>query len=130
MIYLRSKMIVAPALLLLAVVLFFPSLSSSQEKAEAQKIYADVAGTYEFSFEGQSLILIFFVKDGLLYGKEQMDPEDVEIKPLDLERLKFEATVQSNGRYYEIGFIRDEGGKVNKCHLSTEGMELDGARVN
>ena len=126
----NSRMFLAPALFLLAAGLFFPSLSSSQEKADAQKIYADVAGTYEFSFEGQSLILIFFVKDGLLYGKEQMDPEDVEIKPLDLEKLKFEATVQSNGRYYEIGFIRDDEGKVSKCHLSTEGMELDGARVN
>ena len=130
MIGLRSKMIVAPALFLLAAGLFLPSLLSSQEKADAQKIYADVAGTYEFSFEGQSLILIFFVKDGLLYGKEQMDSEDVEIKPLDLEKLKFEATVQSNGRYYEIGFIRDELGKVNKCHLSTAGTELDGERVN
>lgn len=130
MIGLRSRMIVGPALFLLAAVLFFPALSSSQEKADVQKIYADVAGTYEFSLEGQSLILIFFVKDGLLYGKEQMDPEDVEIKPLDPEKLKFEATVQSTGRYYEIEFIRDEAGKINKCHLSSAGMELDGARVN
>jgi len=122
--------IAVPALFLLTAGLLFPSLSSSQEKADAQKIYADIAGTYEFSYEGQSLILIFFVKDGLLYGKEQLDPEDVEIKPLDLEKLKFEATVQSNGRYYEIGFFRDEEGKVNKCHLSTAGIELDGERVN
>ncbi|HCS49875.1 MAG TPA: hypothetical protein DIW61_17180 [Candidatus Aminicenantes bacterium] len=126
----NSRIVLAAALFLLAASLFFPPLSTAQEKADAQKIYADVAGTYEFTLEGQSLILIFFVKDGRLYGKEQMDPEDVEIKPLDLEKLKFEATVQSNGNYYEIGFVRDEGGKVNKCHLSSAGTELDGARVN
>jgi hypothetical protein len=122
-------MVLAPVLFILAAGLFFSSPSISQEKTDAQKIYADVAGTYEFPHEGQMLILIFFVKDNLLYGKEQWDSEDVEIKPLDLEKLKFEATVQSNGSHYEIEFIRDEEGKVNKCHLSTAGIELDGERV-
>jgi hypothetical protein len=122
-------MVLAPVLFILAAGLFLPSPSISQEKADAQKIYADVAGTYEFPYEGQMLILIFFVKDNLLYGKEQWDSEDVEIKPLDLENLKFEATVQSNGSHYEIGFVRDGEGKVNKCHLSTAGTELDGERV-
>ncbi len=125
----RKGITQAPALFLLAACLFIPSLASAQEKADAQKIYADVAGTYEFSFEGQSLIIVFFVKEGRLYGKEQMDPEDVEIKPLDLEKLKFEATVQSNGNYYEIVFIRGEDGKVNKCQLTSSGIVLDGARV-
>jgi hypothetical protein len=118
-----------PVLLLLAAGLFFPLPAGAQEKADAPKIYADVAGTYEFSFEGQSLIIVFFVKEGRLYGKEQLDPEDVEIKPLDLEKLKFEATVQSNGNYYEIVFIRGEDGKVNKCQLTSSGIVLDGARV-
>jgi hypothetical protein len=122
-------MAMAPVLFILAVGLFLPSPSISQEKADAQKIYADVAGTYEFPYEGQTLIIIFFVKDNLLYGKEQWDSEDVEVKPLDLEKLRFEATVQSNGNYYEIGFIRDAEGKVNKCRLVTQGIEIEGERV-
>jgi hypothetical protein len=125
----RTRMISAPAIFLLAIGLFSPSLASAQEKPDAQKIFTDVAGTYEFLLEGQSLIIVFFVKDGLLYGKEQMDPEDVEVKPVDLDKLKFEATVQSTGQYYEIGFIRDEGGKVNKCQLTSQGKAIEGERM-
>jgi len=125
----RIRMLAIPALLLLAAGLFFPLPAGAQEKADAQKIYADVAGTYEFLLEGQNLIIVFFVKEGRLYGKEEMDPEDVEVKPLDLEKLKFEATVQSNGNYYEIGFIRDAEGKVNQCRLISGGMEVEGTRV-
>jgi hypothetical protein len=125
----KSGMVLALVLFILGVGLFFPPPASPQEKTDAQKISADVAGTYEFSYEGQAMTLIFFIKDGVLYGKEQMDPEEVEIKTLDLENLRFEATVQSSGRYYEIEFIRDEGGKVAKCHLKTEGIEVTGERV-
>jgi hypothetical protein len=126
---LPARMIVA-AIFLAALGLLSTPLSSAQEKADAQKVYADIAGTYEFSFEGRSLVIVFFVKDGLLYGKEQMDPEDVEIKPLDLDKLKFEATVQSNGSYYEIIFTRDEEGQVSKCRLITQGTEIEGIRLN
>ena len=125
----RTGMVAVPVLFLLTACLLIPSLAGAQEKADVQKVYADVAGTYEFPYEGQTLVLIFFVKDNLLYGKEQGDSEDVEVKPLDLETLKFEATVQGTGSYYEIGFSRDEAGKVNKCQLTTSGIVIDGTRV-
>lgn len=125
----NSGMMLAPALTLLAAALFLPAPATAQEKSDAQKVFAEVAGTYEFSYEGQSMIIIFLVKDGRLYGKEQLDPEEVEIKPLDLEKLKFEATVPSNGRYYEIGFVRNEEGKVDRCHLISEGIEIEGVLV-
>lgn len=121
--------VLGPALGLLAACLVFPLGAGSQEKPDAQKIFTDVAGTYEFTYEGQSLVLVFFVNEGRLYGREESGGEDVECKPLDLNELKFEATVQSTGQYYGIGFSRDENGKVTQCRLTTGGIEIDGTRL-
>jgi len=125
----RSSLVFGPMFCLLAACFIFPVSARSQDQANIQKIYADVAGTYEFVYEGQSLTVVFHVRDGRLYGREEAGGEDDEIKPLDLDKLKFETTVQSTGQYYEIGFSRDEAGKVNKCRLSTGGIEIDGVRV-
>ncbi|MGB7295455.1 MAG: hypothetical protein WBC70_07685 [Candidatus Aminicenantales bacterium] len=121
--------VAGPALALLAIGLLFPLSAGSQEKPDAQKIYADVAGTYEFVYEGESLTIVFYVKDGRLYGREESGGEDSEVMPLDLDKLKFETTVQSTGQYYEIVFTRDENGEVNTCRLLTGEIEIDGKRV-
>lgn len=126
---LRKTMTALPALLLSAACLIVPLVSGAQEKADAQKVYADVAGTYEFSYEGQNLIITFFVRDGRLYGTDDAAAGEAEVKPVDLEKLKFEATVQSTGQYYEIGFTRDEAGEVSKCQLITSGIVIDGQRL-
>jgi len=124
-----SRLVFGPILCLLAAGFIFPVSASSHDQADIQKIYADVAGTYEFVYEGQSLTIVFHVRDGRLYGREESGSEDAEIKPLDLDKLKFETTVQSTGQYHEIVFSRDEAGKVNKCRLGTGGIEIDGERV-
>jgi hypothetical protein len=118
-----------PAVFLLAACLVATPVAGAQEAANAQKIYADVAGTYEFPYEGQVIVVIFLVHDGRLYGTEGSGGEEAEVKPVDLEKLKFEATVQSTGQYYEIAFTRDEGGKVSKCQMITSGIVIDGTRV-
>lgn len=117
-----------PAVFLLAACLVAPSMAGAQE-ADAQKVYADVAGTYEFPYEGQVMVITFLVHDGRLYGAEESGGEEAEVKPVDLEKLKFEATVQSTGRYYEIGFARDETGKISKCQLTTSGIVIDGTHM-
>jgi hypothetical protein len=123
------RWVFGPMLCLLAAWIIFPVSARSQAQADVQKVYADVAGTYEFIYEGQSLTIVFFVRDGKLYGREASGGEDAEIKPLDLDKLKFETTVQSTGQYYEIGFSRDENGNVNTCRLATGGIEIDGQRL-
>jgi len=125
----HSRFVFVSIFCLLAACLIFPLSASSQGQADAQKIYTEVSGTYEFVYEGQSLTIVFFVRDGRLFGREESDSEEVEIKPLALDKLKFETTVPSSGQYYEIGFSRDEEGKVNKCRLATGGIEIDGERA-
>ena len=121
--------VIATALVFLAACLIFPLSAGAQDQKDVQKFYADVAGTYEFIYEGQSMVIVFHVQDGQLYGREESGGEDAEIKPIDLAALKFETTVQSTGQYYEIGFSRDEEGKVTKCRLATGGLEIDGTRL-
>ncbi len=125
----RSRPAVGQILLVWAAYFFLTMGTSPLDQADVQKIYASVAGTYEFTYEGQSLTVVFLVKDGKLYGREESDSEEAEIKPLDLNALKFETTVQSTGQYYEIVFSRDESGKLNKCRLVTGGIGIDGVRV-
>ncbi len=125
----HSRLAVGQILLVWAAFFFFTMGASPLDQADAQKIYSSLAGTYEFTYEGQSLTIVFLVKDGKLYGREESDSEEAEIKPLDLDALKFETTVQSTGQYYEIVFSRDESGKLNKCRLVTGGIEVDGVRV-
>ena len=117
------------AVALFAMGFYFPLGAAAQDQADVQKVYAAVAGTYEFVYEGQSLVIVFHVQDGKLFGREESGGEDAEIKPLDLAALKFETTVQSTGQYYEIGFSKDEEGKVTKCRLATGGIEIDGTRL-
>jgi len=125
--FIWKKALVVLCFLLAAGQLFSP-WSIAQAKSDAQKAYAEIAGNYEFQVEGQTMVLVFFVKDGVLLAKSQLEVEEVEIKSIDLAQLKFEAT-NERGQYYELVFLKDEAGKIAKCKVTTMGVELEGTRI-
>jgi hypothetical protein len=102
--------------------------SYAQETTDTAKLYAEIAGDYEFATEGQTAILIFFVKDGALMGKGSDDDEEVPLEPVEGKELSFEAT-NSRGQFYELTFSRDESGKITKCLILTMGMEVEGVKI-
>jgi hypothetical protein len=109
--------------------LFICSAASyAQETADTAKLYAEIAGDYEFAVEGQTTILIFFVRDGVLMGKGSDDAEEVPLEPVEGKELSFEAT-NSRGQFYELTFSRDESGKITKCLIMTMGMEVEGVKI-
>ncbi len=112
--------------------LFLSSLAVSapiQEKqVDTKKLYEEISGKYEFFMEGQVLNISFFVKDGTLYGNVEGDDEEVELEPVELENLSFETT-DMDGIFYEITFSRDEDKKITKCLILSEGMELEGTKI-
>jgi hypothetical protein len=114
------------------VCLFFSSLVVSapvlEKQVDTEKLYKEISGTYEFNADGQIIILTFFVKDGSLYATAEDDDEEVNIEPVELENLSFEAT-DMDGQYYEIKFARDEDKKITTCVILTEGMEIKGTRI-
>jgi hypothetical protein len=103
-------------------------VSFAQKEADTAKIYEEIAGDYEFTYEGQTEVLIFFVKDGVLMGKSYNDDEEVPLEPVEGEELKFEAT-NNQGQLYNLAFSRDEKGKITKCLLMTMGIEIEGTKV-
>ena len=110
-----------------ALVLFGLNISSfTQDKA---KLYAEIAGNYEYEFEGQVIIIIYSVEDGVLYGNTEGNPEPPSLlEPVEGKELEFTAT-GDDGNLYVISFSRDEEGKITKSLLSTQGIEIEGIKI-
>lgn len=127
--FLKLAVLAVAAFALVIGVLGAHASTGQEKKVDAVKLFAEIAGNYDFEFQGQSLSLAFWEKDAKLWAAERGDEADfVEIKPLDLEAMKFEA-YNREGQYYEIVFGRDENKKITKCTLKTGGIEVAGVRV-
>ena len=112
-----------------ALVFFFcQALSFPQEKTDTQKLYAEIAGDYEFEYEGQADVITFFVEDGVLMGKDSDDDRGTALEPVEGQELVFEVTTDE-GQYFKITFSRDENGKITQCLLVTMGLELQGKKI-
>ena len=113
--------------------LFLSSLAAAVPIVEKQvdkgKLYKEISGRYEFDVDGQITIIDFQEKDGTLYGTSEGDNEEVEIVPVELESMTFEAT-DNDGIFYELTFSRDDDKKITKCRVLTEGMEIAGIKID
>ncbi|UCC39208.1 MAG: hypothetical protein JSV96_15605 [Candidatus Aminicenantes bacterium] len=113
----------------LALVLFISyGISFAQKKTDTEKLYVEIAGDYEFDVQGQVTIITFFVKDGVLLGRDSEEDEGTVLEPVEGKELGFEATGE-DGQFYEITFSRDENGKITKCLLAVMGMEFEGVKI-
>ena len=113
----------------ITLVLFVCNAASfAQEKTDPQKLYAEIAGDYDFEFEGQEDMMTFFVKDGVLMGRDSADDKGTALEPVEGQELGFEVTTDE-GQFIEIIFSRDENGKITHCLLKTMGMEIEGVKT-
>lgn len=110
-----------------AMVMFGLNFSSvAQDKA---KLYAEIAGNYEYEFEGQVIIIIYSVENGNLYGDTEGSPSPPSLlEPVEGKELEFTATGE-DGSLYVISFSRDEDGKITRSLLSTQGIEIEGIKI-
>ena len=110
-----------------AMLLFGLNMSSyAQDKT---KLYSEIAGDYEYAFEGQVIIITYSVEDGILYGTQEGDPDPpTPLDSVEGNELAFTAT-GSDGNLYEISFSRDEDGKVTKSILATMDIEIEGVKI-
>ena len=93
------------------------------------KLLEEIAGEYEYEYEGQYLIIKYWVEDGILWATQEGDPDPpAQLDPVEGKELTFETT-GSDGNLYTIGFARDEEGKITKSTLATMGIEIEGARI-
>ncbi len=102
--------------------------SFTQEKIDSEKLYAEIAGDYEFDYMGDTGIITFFVKDGVLMGRDNVQDEGTPLVPVEGKDLEFTAT-SDEGEVFTIVFSRDESGNITKCNLATADMELSGVKI-
>ena len=123
------KTMVFIAALIGAVGLAGGALAAQEKNPDAQKIYAEISGVFTYVAGDRELTVVYWVKEAKLYGAEQgRENESTEIVPVDLAKMKFEAT-NNDGNYYEIEFSRDEAGKIAKSLMKTRGVEAVGTRI-
>ncbi len=110
----------------------FGGMSFAQEKeVDIQKLYAEIAGSYEFYFGGSSFVFVISVEDGNLMGYlEGWDGEPDVLQPVEDTDMTF-VRVSPEGREYQFKFARDDDGKITKCTLNipSEDVEVEGERI-
>lgn len=103
--------------------------AAAQTKPEEGKYkLEELVGDYEFTAEGQTLYVRFFVDNGKLFGAPP-DETPEELAPVKDKPLCFDVTLSTNGEYYFIKFVRNDKGVIDTCIMSVQGMEIPGTKI-
>ena len=95
---------------------------------DMKKLIAEIVGDYEFAAQGQILLVTFSEQDGKLFGAPPGETPE-EIHPVEGKPLCFDVTLADSGDYYELQFVRNDKGAIDKCVMTVQGMVVEGAKV-
>jgi hypothetical protein len=102
----------------------------AQEKTEAAgKLLKEIAGDYEFEYQGEYIVFIFTLENGNLLGAPEGEAAEI-LEPVDGEEMTF-LGYSPDGAEYRFKFIKDEDGEISKCLCSVPamGLEIEGAKI-
>jgi hypothetical protein len=103
--------------------------AATQDKpVDMKKLITEIVGEYNFEFQGQTLSVEFIEQDGKLFGAPPGETPE-EIKPIEGKPMFFDVTVSTNGDYYELQFVRNDKGVIDKCIMTVQGMVIEGLKV-
>jgi hypothetical protein len=102
--------------------------ASQGKPVDMKKLIAEIVGDYEFQAQGQILLVTFSEQDGKLFGAPPGETPE-EIHPVEGKPLCFDVTLADSGDYYELQFVRNDKGVLDKCIMSVQGMVVEGAKV-
>lgn len=108
----------------------FGGMSFAQEKeVDTEKLYSEIAGSYEFEYEGQYWVFEIKVEDGNLVGAPEGEVPDI-LQPVEDTDMTF-IGFDPDGREHQFKFARDEDGKITKCTITVPelGIEVEGERI-
>ena len=119
----------ATALLALACLAALAVPAVAQDKpVDMKKVLADITGDYDFSIQGESMVVQFTDSDGKLFGAPVGEaPEELTV--IEGKPLCFGVTVAANGQYYELQFVRNDKGVIDKCVMNAMGMTVEGLKI-
>ena len=104
---------------------------TGQGPADIPRLYAEIAGDYEFYFGQRYWILLVTTDQGKLWGRNPGDSQRGELRPVDIEGLKFKIEDPSKAPGHEqyIVFIRNQEGNISGLRLLAEGKESPGVKL-
>jgi len=114
---------------LLALILFAAVSAAAQNKPQDnKKLYAEISGDWDFNYQGQSMIIRFFEKDGKLFGVPAGETPE-ELTQVPDKPLNFAITVAANGQLYELVFARNAKDIIDTCNITTQGTTISGKKI-
>ncbi len=106
-----------------------PMSFAQEKKVDTEKLYAEIAGNYEFEYQGEYIVFVITVEDGgLMVAPEGEVPDN--LTPIEDKDMEFVA-YSPEGEEYQFKFVRDEDGKITKCTVSVPaaGIEVEGTKI-
>jgi hypothetical protein len=100
-----------------------------QEKGKGAKVLSEIAGNYEFEYQGEFIVFVISVEDGKLMAAPEGEVQE-ELEPVEGEELTF-VGYAPDGREFRFVFKKDEEGKITICKLSVPamGIEVEGKKI-
>ena len=83
---------------------------------------------YDFFVEGQSIVLNFFEKDGKLLGAPTGQSVE-ELYPVQGSPLKFEVRPSGSDQIFQLEFMRNDKGEIDRCHVISPEFETTGQKI-
>jgi hypothetical protein len=121
----KTILTTATAFLALACLAAIAAPAAAQDKpVDMKRLIAEIIGDYQ----GESMLIQFTEKEGKLFGAPVGEMPE-EIKPVAEKPLCFDITVAGNGQYYELQFVRNDKGVIDKCVMNTNGMAIEGKKI-
>jgi hypothetical protein len=105
-----------------------PQAAAKDKPVDMKKLLAEIVGDYEFSAQGETLLVQFTEADGKLFGAPPGETPE-EIHPVEGKPLAFDITVSTNGQYYEMQFVRNDQGVIDKCIMTVMGIVVEGYKI-
>lgn len=103
--------------------------AAAQDKpVDMKKLLTEIVGDYEFALGGQSLVVQFTEADGKLFGAPPGETPE-EIRPIEGKPLAFDVTLADSGDYYELQFVRNDKGIIDKCVMTVQGQAVEGMKI-
>jgi hypothetical protein len=102
--------------------------AAKDKPVDMKKLIAEIVGDFEFSAEGQTLLVQFTNVDGKLFGAPPGETPE-ELSPVAGKPLCFDVTLADDGQYFVLQFVRNDKGVIDKCSMTVQGMTIDGVKI-
>jgi len=130
----KLKNFLGGAIVCVLCMLLVLNLSSSaqekkQEEGKGAKVLAEIAGNYEFEFQGEFAVFVFSVENEKLLCAPEGEVQE-ELEPVAGEEMTF-VGYAPDGTEFRFAFKKDEDGKITICKMSIPamGIEVEGTKI-